>query len=139
MTHFDAATAAVEAALAAGATYADARVMHRRSESMSARNGEIEDVRQDEDAGIGVRALSGSGWGFFAIPDLDARGARRAGEEAAAIAKASATVAGPAAGLLRSPSVTDSWASPCEVDPLGVALSTKGDLLVTSTGEAHKA
>ena len=39
MTEFDAATAAVEAALAAGARYADARVMHRQYESMSARNG----------------------------------------------------------------------------------------------------
>lgn len=44
MTHFDAADAAVEAALAAGATYADARVMHRRFESMSARNGDIKDL-----------------------------------------------------------------------------------------------
>lgn len=35
MTQFDAADAAVEAALAAGAAYADARVMHRRYESMA--------------------------------------------------------------------------------------------------------
>ena len=77
MTHFDAATAAVEAAMAAGARYADARVMHRRTESMSARNGEIEELDQAEDAGIGVRALVGSGWGFFAVPDLSDRGRPR--------------------------------------------------------------
>ena len=88
MTHFDAATAAVEAALAAGARYADARVMHRRSESMNARNGAIEDLSQTEDAGVGVRALVGSSWGFFALPDLDL--AKRAGETATAIARASA-------------------------------------------------
>ena len=70
MTHFDAATAAVQAALDAGARYADARVMHRRYESMSARNGEIEELDQAEDAGVGVRALVGSSWGFFAVPDL---------------------------------------------------------------------
>ena len=35
------ATQAVEAALAAGATYADARVMDIRTEAMSARNGVI--------------------------------------------------------------------------------------------------
>src|SRR4029450_8882160 len=96
MTEYDAATAAVEAALAAGARYADARVMHRRSESMAARNGEIEDLSQDEDAGVGVRALVGSSWGFFAVPDLGSDAARRAGERATAIARASATV--PAAG-----------------------------------------
>ena len=34
MSEFEAAEAAVQAALDAGATYADARVMHRRYESM---------------------------------------------------------------------------------------------------------
>src|ERR1044071_7667579 len=94
MTHFDAATAAVEAAIAAGARYADARVMHRRTESMSARNGEIEDLTQAEDAGVGVRALVGSGWGFYAVPDLTTAAARAAGEKAAAIAAASPRVSG---------------------------------------------
>ena len=79
MTHFDAATAAVQAALDAGARYADARVMHKRNESMSARNGEIEELSQDETAGIGVRALVGSGWGFYAVPDLSDAAARAAG------------------------------------------------------------
>ena len=57
MTEFDAAETAVQAALDAGARYADARVMHRRNESMSARNGEIESLNQDASSGIGVRAL----------------------------------------------------------------------------------
>ena len=90
MTEFDAATAAVEAALAAGARYADARVMHRRYESMTARNGDVEELSQDEDAGIGVRALVGSSWGFFAVPDLSDAAARAAGGRATAIAAASA-------------------------------------------------
>ncbi|MEU7870168.1 TldD/PmbA family protein [Dactylosporangium sp. NPDC049140] len=139
MTHFDVATAAVEAALAAGARYADARVMHRRSESMSARNGEIEDLSQDEDAGVGVRALVGSSWGFFAVPDLGSAAAKRAGERATAIARASATVPGPAVDLVDVEARVDSWASACEVDPLGVALSVKGDLLTSATAESHKA
>src|SRR4051794_39856556 len=54
---FDAATAAVEAALGAGARYADARVVHTRYESMAARNGDIEDLSQAETIGVGVRAL----------------------------------------------------------------------------------
>ena len=82
MTEFDAAAAAVQAALDAGARYADARVMHRRYESMNARNGEIDSLIQNSDAGIGVRALVGSGWGFFAVADLDDASRRRAGERA---------------------------------------------------------
>src|SRR4051812_33395304 len=100
MTHFDAGAAAVEAALAAGARYADARVMHRRHESMNARNGEIEELSQHEDAGVGVRALVGSSWGFFAVPDLSDSAARTAGARAAAIAAASAVVPGPAVDLV---------------------------------------
>jgi TldD protein len=138
MTEFDAATAAVEAALAAGARYADARVMHRRYESMSARNGDVEELTQDENAGLGVRALVGSGWGFFAVPDLDTGSVRQAGARAAAIAAASASVAGPAADLVPIPVRTASWASDCAVDPLAVALSDKGDLLVAATKEMHQ-
>ena len=98
MSDFDAASAAVQAALDAGASYADARVMHRRTESMDARNGEIEELNQVEDAGVGVRALVGSGWGFFAVPDLSDAAARGAGARAAAIAAASATVPGSRSG-----------------------------------------
>src|SRR5262245_10823888 len=133
MSHFDVATAAVQAALDAGARYADARVMHRRTESMDARNGEIQDVSQDESAGVGVRALVGSGWGFSAVPDLSSAGARSAGQAAARIAAASAQVPGPPLNLVPGDPVTASWASPCEVDPLGVPLADKGDLLARAT------
>jgi len=140
MTHFDAATAAVEAALAAGARYADARVMHRRYESMHARNGEIEELSQHEDAGIGVRALVDSGWGFFAVPDLSDAAARRAGERAAEVAAASATVPPlTVTQLLAGTPTVASWASECLEDPLGVPLTEKGDLLVGATGTAHRA
>ena len=82
---FEHAEAAVEAALGAGARYADARVMDRRHESMDARNGEIEGLTQEALVGLGVRALIGSGWGFFSTADLSTDAARAAGARAAAI------------------------------------------------------
>jgi TldD protein len=133
MTQFDVATAAVQAALDAGARYADARVMHRRFESMAARNGDVEDLVQNEDAGVGVRALVGSSWGFYAVPDLSDAAARAAGTRAARIATASARVPGPGADLVPVAPATGSWTSTCEIDPLDVALSDKGDLLVHAT------
>ncbi|SCE89220.1 TldD protein [Micromonospora purpureochromogenes] len=133
MTEFDAASAAVQAALDAGARYADARVMHRRYESMSARNGAIEELTQDESIGLGVRALVGSSWGFHAVPELSDAAARDAGRRAAAIAAASARVPGPPIDLVSTGAAVASWASSCRVDPLGVALSDKGDLLVGAT------
>ena len=133
MSEFHAAELAVQAALDAGAQCADARVMHRRHESMSARTGEIESVDQDADSGIGVRALVGSGWGFFAVSDLGDRAVREAGVVAAEIAVASALVSRPSPGLVASEPVSASWASGCATDPFNVGLSDKGDLLVRAT------
>jgi TldD protein len=128
---FDAATVAMEAALAAGARYADARVVHRRAESMAARNSEVEDLSQLESSGLGVRALVGSSWGFHATPELD--NAADAGRRAAATAHASASVPGPAVDLVDVPVRQDAWTNPCQVDPAEVPLSDKGDLLVATT------
>jgi TldD protein len=133
MSEFDAAEAAVQAAIDAGATYADARVMHRRYESMTARNGDVEGLVQHEDSGLGVRALVGSGWGFFAVPDLSDAAVRAAGARATAIATASATVSRAASELVAAEVASGSWASGCDIDPLGVSLADKGDLLVRAT------
>ncbi|CAN5370072.1 TldD/PmbA family protein [soil metagenome] len=133
MPEFAAAEGAVRAALDAGARYADARVMHARYESMSAQNGEIEDLTQRDTLGIGVRALVGSSWGFFATPDLDDAPVRAAGARATDIARASARVPGPDLDLVETEVRTDSWASACAEDPLSVSLSDKGDLLVGVT------
>src|SRR3954468_8763921 len=136
---FDAATAAVEAALAAGARYADARVVHTRHESLAARNGDVEDLTQTETAGVGVRALVGSSWGFFGVPDLTDAVARDAGARAAAIEPASSRLQGPAADLVPVQPQVGSWANAVEVDPFEVSLATKGDLLTGATSASHRA
>ncbi len=138
---YDLVTAAVEAALAAGARYADARVMETRSEWMTARNGAVDSLERRERAGIGVRALIGSSWGFFAIPELSPAAARRAGTRAAEVARASSLVSGPGLQLAAQPSAQGSWASTCLEDPWSVPLAEKGGLLegVTRTMLDHGA
>src|SRR5919107_901741 len=136
---FDAATAAVEAALAAGARYADARLVDRRHESMTARDGDVRSLSQTTAAGLGIRALVGSSWGFAALGDpAGDADARRTGARATAIAQASAAVAGPPVGLLDVPAVQGGWSSECLEDPFDVPLAEKGDLLtgVTATMRA---
>ena len=128
MSEFDAAAAAVQAALDAGARYADARVMHRRYESMTARNGDVEDLmpargrrhRRARARRVRVGVLR------RARP-VRRRGARRPVHQATAIAAASATV------VARRPrssspvrSASGSWASECEIDPLGVVAVRQG-------------
>lgn len=133
MSEFEAAARAVDAARAAGAHYADARVMFRRYEGLDARDGDVEQAAQHEDHGVGVRALVGSSWGFFATPDLDDNATAAAGRRAAEIAAASAVVPGPPVDLLAMEPVIGSWTSDAAVDPFSVPLSTKADLLVAAT------
>jgi TldD protein len=131
---FDAAAAAVEAALATGARYADARLVDRRHESLTARDGEVRSLSQTTAAGLGVRALVGSSWGFAALGDPSGNAdACRTGERATAIARASAAVPGPPMDLVAVPPRVGGWASECLEDPFAVPLSEKGDLLTSVT------
>jgi TldD protein len=125
---FDVAQAAVEAALAAGARFADARVVAERDETLRAQDGLVEDVSAGETTGLGVRALVGSAWGFAATPRLGAGDVRRAGERAAAVARASNVAAGRAVELLPEAPATGHWENACVEDPFEVPLSEKGDL-----------
>ena len=68
---------AVAAALGAGASYADARVVVRRSQVVGTRNGRVERLDDQESEGIGVRVLVGGAWGFACDRRLD-QGAREA-------------------------------------------------------------
>ena len=131
---FDHAAAAVEGALAAGAEYADARVVIGRSQSIEALNETIESLDQGETGGVGVRALIGSSWGFFATAELTGADARRAGEQAAAIARASASVPGDPMPLADVPVRDDTFETAHAEDPFAVSLAAKGDLLVDVTG-----
>ena len=127
------AEAAVEGAIDAGAGYADARAMVTRTESVDALNQVVEGLRIDESSGVGVRALIGSSWGFFATQDLTTSAARAAGARAAEIARASATVSGAPMTLADVPINQAEWATPYTEHPFDVSLAEKGDLVVAVT------
>ncbi len=132
---FEYAEEAVDAAIAAGASYADARAIVGRAESLEARDGDLEQLDRDERAGIGVRALIGSSWGFFATNDLDMGRATEAGAEAAAIARASQVAAGDELHLADVPVNQDRYETPHDEDPFEVSVSEKADLLLGVTRE----
>jgi TldD protein len=80
--------AAVDAALGAGASYADARAVSTRRQVVVTKNRSVEDLSDAESEGIGVRVLVGGAWGFAADRRLDEGGARDAALRACAFAKA---------------------------------------------------
>ena len=107
------------------------------TEPMSAQNGAIETLRQEERAGVGVRAHIGSSWGFSATTELSTRGPHKTGGQAAMTSRASPRVPGPPLDLPPVAVVTDHWESSCLEDPLLVPLSEKGDLLTALTTAAR--
>ena len=135
---FDEATLAVQAALDAGAAYSDARVVVARQETINVQNQNLTEFDRTETAGVGVRALIGSSWGFASTPHLDHASVRAAGERATEIAKASALVAGPPMEFADVPIDHGSWETPFEENPLDVSQSEKVDLLVGVTATAQE-
>src|SRR5438128_7709944 len=70
--------AALDAATAAGAEYADARVVLKRDQLVATKNGRVERISDSESEGIGVRVLVGGAWGFACDRRLSLEGAREA-------------------------------------------------------------
>src|SRR6266487_3010550 len=79
---------AVDAATGAGADYADARVVRKRSQLVATKSGRVERLTDSESEGIGVRVLVGGAWGFACDRRLSADGARDAALRACTFARA---------------------------------------------------
>jgi TldD protein len=127
---------AVSAALAAGASYADARAVVRRAQLVSTRNRTVDRVDDAESEGIGVRVLVDGAWGFACDRDLDADGARGAAERAAAFARAAP--GSHARELAPVEPAEGDYRTPCERDPIDVPLGEKIDLcLAAEEGMQH--
>jgi TldD protein len=82
---------ALDTATRRGASYADVRVVHSLSESISVKSGRVEGVASGESEGFGVRVLVDGAWGFASSRSIDAAEIDRVAAEAVRIARASAT------------------------------------------------
>src|SRR4051812_25093892 len=122
----DVCAAAVDAAVGAGASYADARVVVRRDQRVSTRNRKVDDVTDTETAGIGVRVLVGGAWGFAATRDL---GAAR-DTALAAVAFAAASPGRHDRTLAALEPATGTWRGPVEIDPFTVPVDEKVEHLL---------
>ena len=111
---------ALDAAKRAGASYADARVVRRRDQTVATREDHVVEVSDDESYGIGVRVLlvvptetgATQAWGFAASANVDLASAARAAERAVTVARANA---GPRKRpIILAPVATyrDRWSTP---------------------------
>ena len=88
----DACRAAIDAALGSEASYADARVVSLRSQSVGTKNGRVDTLTDSESEGIGVRVLVDGAWGFACDRQVDPAAARDAAVRAAGFARAAPEV-----------------------------------------------
>ena len=114
---------AVEAALAAGASYADARALIRRSQRVATKNGRVDGLSDVESEGIGVRVLVGGAWGFACDRRLSAEGARAAATRACAFAAAAPGLHDRALAPVEPRE--GAYRTRAEIDPFGVSLGDK--------------
>jgi TldD protein len=130
---FDVAKMAVEAAMKAGADYADARTGTDETESLTVRNQEMEGIDRSTSSGVGVRVLAGGRWGFAATSRQDEPEVVRTATLAVEIAKAAARRPGTPVELSPVEPVVASWRGSMEEDPFTVPLEEKVALLMEGT------
>src|SRR5262245_17717657 len=89
-TKNDLAAIAVGLAKKLGATYGDIRINRYRTERISTRERQVQNVSLDQTFGFGVRVLVNGSWGFAASNEVTSSEVRRVTREAVEIAKANA-------------------------------------------------
>jgi TldD protein len=117
---------AVAAALGAGASYADARVVVRRSQVVGTRNRRVERLDDTETEGIGVRVLVDGAWGFACDRRLDDGGAQDAARKAVAFARAAP--GGHVRELAAVEPARGEYRTVLERDPFAVPIADKVEL-----------
>jgi TldD protein len=120
------ADAALSAALAAGASYADLRIHAVTSEVVQLRDGELQSAVTDREIGLAVRVIVDGTWGFAShaelAPEVAADTARRAVEVATSLAALNAE----RIELAPEPVYADvTWVSNYAIDPFTVSTADK--------------
>jgi TldD protein len=123
-------TSALDAARAAGATYADVRHMTTLEEGWG--DALYATPYLTLGGGIGVRALYNGYWGYAALTgsQFDSDAVARLGREATAQAKTGAKGPARVVDLAPTPVVRDGiWTTPIEIDPFSVPWDEKNDVV----------
>jgi TldD protein len=121
---------ALDAAVAGGASYADARAVSRRDQLVATRNGDVLSVTDQESEGIGVRVLVDGAWGFACDRRVSEEGAREAARRACAFARAAAAGSGRRLEPVEAQAVQ--YRTPARIDPFSVSVGDKIALCLRS-------
>ncbi len=124
---------AVRAAIAAGAGYADARLVEEDTESLTVRNQEMEGIDRSRSTGVGIRVLVDGYLGFAATARTEAADVARTARLAVEIARAASRLPRDPIRLAEVEPVAATWSSPLQEDPFTVPLEEKVALLMEAS------
>jgi TldD protein len=123
---------ALEAAVAAGAGYADVRWVREETEALTVTDDLVDDLEAEDSSGLGVRVLVDGCWGFAATAVLDPGRARELAGRAVEVARASAVLPGDRVRLAAAEPAVARWATPVARDPFAVPLAERVSLLLAA-------
>jgi len=126
----------LDAAKAAGASWADVRFERLRQQQLRSEDDHIVHSGDSESWGVGIRAIVDGVWGFAATWHVDRDSVAEAARDAVAIAKANARIAGRKVALAPTAKATGKWSSPFETDPFDVPLGDRVEALLAGARAA---
>ncbi|RKR85055.1 TldD protein [Mucilaginibacter gracilis] len=131
------ADAALNAARAKGASYADVRIGRYLNQAIITRENRVLNVGSGESYGVGIRVLANGCWGFAATNDMTKEGMAKTAAKAVAVAKANAKIGGKPVELAPQKGYGEvSWKTPIEKNAFEVPIKEKVDLLLNANGIA---
>jgi len=132
------ATAALDAAMRSGVTYADVRVIESQDRGLTTKNGRPGNVSSAESIGLGIRVIAGGCWGFAATDDLTTDGINTAAALAISIARASALAKKHDVVLAPESKYESTWVSPCAIDPFSIPVDRQIGYLLKVDAELRR-
>lgn len=121
-----------------GVTYADIRINRYRSEQVSTREKQVQNVSRSQNFGFGVRVLFKGTWGFASSRNVTPAEVRRITRQAVDIARANSVYQRKRITMSPAPKVVDSWKSAFEKDPFDVGIDDKIQFLLKLNEQALK-
>jgi TldD protein len=134
----DLADAALAAARAAGASYADIRINRYRNQFIFTRDRRVQNIVNTESYGFGVRVIVDGTWGFASSSRVTKDEIAKVARLAADIAKANRRVNAEAVRLAPVEAFDATWNTPVKKNPFDMPLQPKLDLLLQIHEQALK-
>ncbi|MEJ7644441.1 MAG: TldD/PmbA family protein [Chryseolinea sp.] len=128
---------ALNTARSNAATYADVRIGRYLNQFVTTRENKVQNVRNTESYGVGVRVIANGTWGFASTNEVTPDGIKKVAERAVQIAKANSKFQKEPVKLAPATAYGEvSWKTPLTKNGFEVSIKEKVDLLLNANAKA---